>query len=170
MSKYICLRGGFMTYLNKKELLYNLTQSPAVQNISTTYTEITGSKGEFTPLSSNSKIVYKFMFNIQLDYTTSSKWFLHVKLQESNDNFTSNITDVSGANYNISSDDVNTIDHLYKVTAPMFVIDSFSGTKQLRLVCRSYSTSLKPQLHRCDYFDGAALSFSTDTTLLIFEV
>lgn len=159
-----------MTFLRKKEFISSLTQSPSVQYISTTYTEISGSNVEITPLSSNSKIVYKFMFNIQLNTTTTSKWFLHVKLQESNDNFSSNIVDVSGANYNISSDDKNVTDHLYKVSAPLFVINSFTGTKQFRLVCRSYSTSLEPQLHRCDYFDGSTQQFSTDTTVLMFEI
>ena len=159
-----------MTFLRKKEFNTALTQSPAVQYISTTYTEISGSKIEISPISSNSKIVYKSMFNIQTNTSTVSKWFLHVKLQESNDNFSSNIVDVSGANYNISSDDKNVTDYLYKVSSPLFIINSFSGTKQFRLVCRSYSTSLEPQLHRCDYFDGSTQQFSTDTTVSIFEI
>ena len=159
-----------MTYLRSKEFKELLTQNPQAQYPSTSYTEITGSRIEITPVSANSKIVYKYTFNIQLNYSTASKWFLHVKLQESNDNFTSNIIDVPGSNYNVSSDDKNIIDHLYKISTVFFVINSFVGTKQFRLSCRTFSNSLAPQLHRCDYFDGSALQFSTDTNLIVFEV
>ena len=71
-----------MTYIKKKELVTKKYSSPAKQLISNSYVEITGSRGSIDPSDSNNKIVYKFGFSIQLDNNTSSKWFLHIKLQK----------------------------------------------------------------------------------------
>tara|TARA_E500000331_G_scaffold30444_1_gene25618 strand:+ start:4212 stop:4691 length:480 start_codon:yes stop_codon:yes gene_type:complete len=159
-----------MTYMNKKQVNIKKNSSPAKQSISDTYVEITGSRGSINTVDSNSKIVYRFGYNIQIDGTTGTKWFLHIKLQKSTDSFSSNITDVEGANYNVSSDQTTATDHLYRYNTAFFVINGLDGDHELRLVCRAYSSSLEPQLHQSDYFDGIAETNYTDTSLIIFEV
>tara|TARA_Y100000589_G_C27117853_1_gene615076 strand:+ start:795 stop:1274 length:480 start_codon:yes stop_codon:yes gene_type:complete len=159
-----------MSFIKQKKTVVHKETNPTKQIISDSYTEITGSRGEITQLDSSNKLVYRFNFNIQTETSTASKWFLHIKLQKSNDNFSSNIVDIQGANYNIASDSINIIDHLYRLNTAFFVIDGLAGTHQLRLVCRSYSNSLKPQLHQTDYYDGAASTKVFDTSLLILEV
>jgi hypothetical protein len=156
--------------MNKKQVNINKNSSPAKQSINDTYVEITGSRGSISTVDSNSKIAYRFGCNIQIDGTTGSKWFLHIKLQKSTDSFSSNITDVEGANYNVSSDQTTAIDHLYRYNTAFFIIDGLDGPHELRLVCRAYSSALEPQLHQSDYFDGVAETNYADTSLIIFEV
>tara|TARA_B000000557_G_C20765603_1_gene439327 strand:+ start:264 stop:740 length:477 start_codon:yes stop_codon:yes gene_type:complete len=158
-----------MSYIRQKKVLFNKENSPATQTISDSYTEITGSRAEILSFNSSAKFVYRFCFNIAPN-TSADKWFLHVKLQKSNDNFSSDINDISGANYNVASDFTSAIDHLYRLNTAFFVIDNLIGTNQVRLVCRAYSNSYKPQLHTVDYFDGIASSKILDPSLVIFEV
>lgn len=159
-----------MTYIKNKKITVTKTDSPVKQIIDDNYTEITGSRGEISPINPLSNISYKFIYNIQLDYNTSNKWFLHVKLQKSNDNFSSDINDVQGANYNISSDTVSVTDHRYSLSTAFFIVNGLSSTHQLRLVCRAYSNNNKPQLHQSDYFDGVADANIFDTSLIIREL
>ena len=159
-----------MSYIRQKQVLSLKESSPSTQTITNTYTEIAGSKAELTNANSSAKFIYKFCFNISLT-SSNSKWFLHIKLQKSNDNFSSDINDIPGANYNVSSDEVSgTVDHLYRLNTAFFAIDNLVGTNQLRLVCRAYSNSLQPQLHESLVFDGAANSKIFDPSLIIFEV
>ena len=166
------LFGDIMSFIKQKKLVIHKETNPTKQLISDAYTEITGSRGEITQLNSSNKLIYKFNFSINIDPTGNifPKWFLHIKLQKSNDNFSSNIVDIQGANYNIASDSKDITDHLYRLNTAFFVIDGLLGTHQLRLVCRSYSNSLKPQLHQTDYYDGSYSTKVFDTSLLILEV
>lgn len=159
-----------MSFIKQKQTIVHKEVSPLKQIISDAYTEITGSRGEITQLDSSNKLVYRFNFSIQLAPPDYVKWFLHIKLQKSNDSFSSNIIDVQGANYNVASDSISLTDHLYRLSAAFFVIDGVSGTHQLRLVCRAYSNSHKPQLHQTDYYDGVASTKVFDTSLLILEI
>ncbi len=158
-----------MSYIRQKKVVYNKESNPSAQTISDSYTEITGSRAEFTSFNSSAKFIYRFCFNITID-SSGSKWFLHVKLQKSNDNFASDINDISGANYNVASDTVTSLDHLYRLNTAFFVIDNILGTNQVRLVCRAYSNSLKPHLHESLYYDGAYNPKIFDPSLIVFEV
>ena len=158
-----------MSYIRQKEVIYSKESSPSIQTISTSYTEITGSRTELTSLNSSTKFVYRFCFNIAPN-SSLHKWFLHVKLQKSTDNFSSDINDISGASYNVATDVVDTVDHLYRLNTAFFVIDNLVGKNQVRLVCRAYHTANQPYLHAVDYFDGAASSKIFDPSLIVFEV
>ncbi len=158
-----------MSYIRQKEAFFNRENSPSSQLISNTYTEIAGSRAELVSLSTSTKFVYRFCFNISPN-SSADKWFLHVKLQKSNDSFSSNIIDIPGANYNVASDTVTALDHLYRLNTAFFVIENFSGTNQVRLVCRAYSNSNKPSLHNVDYFDGTTSTKIFNPSLIIFEV
>ena len=158
-----------MSYIRQKQNIIKKESSPSVQSIGTSYVEITGSRAELTSFNSSNKIIYRFIFNIQLT-SSINKWFLHVKLQKSNDGFSSDINDVSGANYNVAADEISTLDHLYRLNTAFFVLDGFTGTNQYRLVCRAYSSSLQPQLHQGNHFDGAASVKTFDPALILLEV
>jgi hypothetical protein len=158
-----------MSYIRKKQHIANKESSTSIQTLDTSYVEITGSRAEFTSVSSSNKLVYRFIFDIQLT-SSVNKWFLHIKLQKSTDGFSSDINDVSGANYNVASDERNVTDYLYRLNTAFFVINGLSGTNQFRLVCRTYSNSLKPQLHQGNHFDGGASVKIFDPSLVLFEV
>lgn len=158
-----------MSYIRQKQVNFNKEISPTAQTISNTYTEITGSRAEILSFNSSTKFVYRFCFNISLN-NSADKWFLHIKLQKSNDNFSSDINDISGANYNVASDFTTAIDHHYRLNTAFFIIDNLTGVKQVRLVCRAYSNSTQPVLHGFEYFDGVASSKIFDPSLVIFEV
>tara|TARA_B100000945_G_C20045751_1_gene441221 strand:- start:52 stop:528 length:477 start_codon:yes stop_codon:yes gene_type:complete len=158
-----------MSYIRQKKVIYSKESNPTPQSIPNSYTEITGSKTELISLNASTKFIYRFCFQIGLS-SAANKWFLHVKLQKSNDNFASDINDIPGANYNIASDTVSAIDHLYRLSTAFFVIDNLTGTNHVRLVCRAYSNSLKPNLHESNWYDGQVDPKIFDPSLIVFEV
>ena len=149
-----------MSYKVDKFSIFQYEDNPSAQEISTTYTEITGSKCEVKSFNSNPKILYKFTFMASTIYFNSSNYnihFLHIKLQKSNDNFSSNIVDIPNCMFNISADthENSVRDVLWKTCTPMFILENFDS-KYLRLVARSYSTSSKSRLHTAYHYDGQA--------------
>lgn len=163
-----------MTYNIKKFFLLQNSNAPAVQTITTTYTEITGSRCQVNTVASNN-VFYKFNFYLSTIYTFGTngsydKPFLHVKLQKSNDNFNSNIVDVEGCNFNASGDTVENRDYYYSTFTPTFIIENLNN-EYLRLVTRSYSTANRARLHRSYQFDGTNPSeFYHNTTLQVIEI
>tara|TARA_B100000214_G_scaffold242962_1_gene178082 strand:+ start:169 stop:666 length:498 start_codon:yes stop_codon:yes gene_type:complete len=147
-----------MSYKVDKFSLFQYENNPSAQEISTTYTEITGSKCEIKSINQNPKLLYKFTFMASTIFYDSSNYnihFLHVKLQKSNDNFSSNIVDVPNCTFNISADTNGSpaLDVLWKTCTPMFILENFDSN-YLRLVTRSYSTSNKARLHTASHYDG----------------
>jgi hypothetical protein len=163
-----------MSYNLNKFFLLETEDSPARQTISTTYTEITGSKCQVNPVDS-SKIIYKFNFYLATIYTFGSngdydKPFLHIKLQKSNDNFSSNIVDIDGCQFNASGDTQESRDYHYSTYTPYFVLENLDSN-YLRLVARAYSTSNEAHLHRSYNYDGSSSNeVYFNTTLLVMEV
>lgn len=147
---------------------FEVDENPSSQTISTTYVEVSGSKCEIEAVSSSVTLLYKFSF---LASSVSSAYFLHVKLQKSNDNFSSNIEDISGCMFNISGDTKNTSDDMFKTCSPFFVLENFNY-KYLRLVIRSYSTSTTARLHTVSQYDGANPSTNIyyNTSQIVMEV
>lgn len=161
-----------MTYNISKFIKLNTVDQPTAQTISTTYTEISGSKCLVESNNNSSKIMYKFNFSFSPRYQSSSdydKMLLHVKLQKSNDNFSSNIVDISGCEFNISSDTVESDDKLYGVCTPFFIIEGFDSN-YLRLVTRSYSSSNRGILHRAYSYDGGSNEVYFNTSLIVAEL
>ena len=96
---------------------------------------------------------------------------MHIKLQKSNDNFSSNIEDVPDCNINFSSDTIQTSDHYYKVCNVMFIVENLnSAYAHLRLVTRAYSSSWNSNLHTTNYFDGGSVNISYEPILSIIEI
>jgi hypothetical protein len=158
-----------MSFIKQKQVLCLKESNPSTQTTTPTYTEIAGSKAELTNVNSSAKFIYKFCFHISVT-ASGNKWFLHIKLQKSTDNFSSDINDVPGANYNVASDSVSVVDHLYRLNTAFFVVDNLTGTNQLRLVCRAYSTSLQTILHESLHYDGVSNPKIFDPSLIVFEV
>jgi len=163
-----------MTYDINKFFLYNTEDAPARQTISTTYVEITGSRCQIIN-KSNSKFIYKFNFYLATIYDWGSdgdydKPLIHIKLQKSNDNFASNVVDVSNCNFNASGDTLENRDYFYNTFTPMFILENLNSN-YLRLVARSYSTSNEAHLHRAYQFDGTTNNeVYFNTSLLVIEV
>tara|TARA_B100000886_G_C20218950_1_gene405632 strand:+ start:100 stop:591 length:492 start_codon:yes stop_codon:yes gene_type:complete len=163
-----------MSYNIKKFKLLQNTNAPARQTISTSYTEINGSSCEVS-YKIKPDFVYKFNFYLSTIYTFGTnaaydKALLHIKLQKSNDNFSSNIVDVTGCNFNASGDTQENRDYYYNTYTPTFILNNLDSS-YLRLVARSYSTSNKAYLHRAAQFDGSSSNeVYFNTTLLVMEI
>ena len=160
--------GGIMTYIKEKFYLKKTVSQPASQTISDSYVEITGSNCYVDPKLSTNKLVYKFSFYVR---NLSTADILHVKLQKSNDEFSSNIVDVEGANFNIKNDGPAGEYSLSQVSTTMFTIDSFSIPHSLRLVCRNYDSTKTVGTHKTVHFDGINPDNKFyNTSLVVFEV
>ena len=154
-----------MTYNIDYFNLLQKTSNPSTQAVSTTYSEVGGSKGNLVFTKSTSTFLYKFSFYAE------SKSYMHIKLQKSNDNFSSNIEDVPDCNINFSSDTIQTSDHYYKVCNVMFIVENLnSAYAHLRLVTRAYSSSWNSNLHTTNYFDGGSVNISYEPILSIIEI
>ena len=140
-----------MTYTNLFFKSNSETSTPN-QVTSTTYTEITGSRVDVNKVSTSSDLYYYFSFST-CPYN-SEKARLHIKLQRSSDNFSSNIVDVPNCNYNFSTDTGGGTDHLYKNNNIFFIVQN-TGNDSLRLVIRSYGSNTRSYLHFTPHFDGA---------------
>lgn len=136
-----------MSYLVTSQKFFSAeTTNASSQEISTTYTEITGSKCAVSASSTSPDLYYSCNFLIGPWTTASTPSFLHIKLQESNDNFVSDVSDVSGCQLNASGDTTEALDIYRLAIRPVFIVSGFTKT-HLRLVARSYSTSTKARLH-----------------------
>ena len=163
-----------MTYSINKFFLHNIEDAPARQTISTTYSEITGSRCEISGNVSNN-FIYKFNFYLATIYSFGTngaydKPLLHIKLQKSNDNFNSNIVDISGCQFNASGDTTENRDYHYSTYTPLFILENLDSN-YLRLVARSYTTNHEAHLHRSYNFDGSNSSeVYFNTALLVMEI
>ncbi len=162
-----------MTYKTNKFFLAQNTSISSQQIISTTYQEVTGSKCNITLKKTSADFIYKFIFYSQPRYVSSSDYdatFIHIKLQKSNDNFSSNIVDIPGKQLNFSGDTIQDPDHFYNSCNVFFIVEDLD-VEYLRLVARSYSTSNRAILHSVDYLDGAAISNAYfNPTLVVAEI
>lgn len=167
-----------MTYLLKnKELAYSTTSQPSAQTISTSYQEITGSKCNINFRNSTANILYKSSFYARYIFTSSSNYsriYLHVKLQKSNDDFSSNVIDLPGCQYNFSSESDTSLarNGLWTISSPFFIVENIDS-KYLRLVARAYSTSHQGVLHDNQYYDGSsspAASIRFDPNVIAMEL
>ena len=163
-----------MSYKNNKFAHHSTVEAPSRQTISTTYTEVTGSRCEI-PVSCDLYYKFCFYYSTIYDFSTGSsgayeKPFLHLKLQSSTDNFASNIVDISGTEHNVSGDTTQARDYFYRSQVCFFILEGFTAS-HIRLVARSYSTSNRVDLHRARQFDGSNSNEVTfDPTLLAVEL
>jgi len=160
-----------MTYKLNKFFLAQNTNNPSAQSISTSYVEITGSKCEVKSILENPIILYKASFHMYDTSPTSgnNNPFLHIKLQKSNDNFSSNIVDIPGCQVNVSSDSTESQEWYHRAVHPMFIVENFDS-KYLRLVIRSYSADTSVSLHVSTYYDAAYQNVYYNPSLIVMEL
>lgn len=147
-----------MTYsIDNKFFKAEHLSNVSLQEANTTWIEIDGSRCELSFVGNTANIMYKFNFYTHNRYISSSDWdrvFIHVKLQKSNDNFSSNVVDVPGCMHNFSGDTQEANNYFYMVCSTFFIVEDLDS-KYLRLVTRSYSSSTRTELHRTNYWNGS---------------
>lgn len=142
------IKNKFFKSINKKDA--------SGQEISSTYVEIQGSRVSIEKLNTSSDLYYFFSFsNTQRSSAPYELPFLHVKLQKSNDNFSSNIVDVPGCNYNFSTDTAGGFDGISKANNVLFIVQN-TDNDYLRLIARSYSSSNRSVVNQTYHFDGSS--------------
>ena len=158
-----------MTYKQlNKFMLVQEEDNPTIQTVDASYIEVTGSKCEVVALSSSPNLLYKFSFYSRCGSTKQT--LLNIKLQKSNDNFSSNIVDVPNCNFNISGDNRTSNETYDQTITPFFIIENFDS-QYLRLVARSYSSTYQSILHRSNEYDGAAATtIYYNTSLIVSEL
>ena len=163
-----------MTYNIDQFNLLQKTNSPSTQTLSTTYTEINGSKGSLVFSRGTSTFLYKCSFYVETKFINSSNNFppfMHIKLQKSNDNFSSNIEDIPNCIVNFSGETAQSNDYYYKVCNIMFIVENLdSQYKHLRLVTRSYSSSWNCHLHTGTFFGEGSAAIFYEPVLEITEI
>tara|TARA_B100000886_G_scaffold325900_1_gene271894 strand:- start:153 stop:605 length:453 start_codon:yes stop_codon:yes gene_type:complete len=128
----------------------NSNSNITIQNSSPTYvilnadTILDGSLVTYTPLNSSSKIIYDYTFHAHSAAASSDIGF--AKLQEYNG---SAWVDVSNCTKSFGT--TNQLAHIVNIK---FVIDSWSGSKQLRLYCEVKSSSDNLILYGNKYWQG----------------
>jgi len=167
------VKNNIMTYKVEKFLTTNSTNNPTSQTITTSWSELTGSRCNLSFKENTANILYKYSFYTYNIYTNSNnykKTFIHVKLQKSNDNFSSNIVDLPGCQFNFSGDTEQNDDFFYKSCSPFFIVENLDSN-YLRLVARSYSSANDTKLHRSTFWDGATnADVYYNPTLLVAEL
>lgn len=167
-----------MSYNNKKLFIYQNTVHTSHQKIdTTTYTEVTGSKCNLNNSEQRSmNLYYKFNFSCGYDASASGhQYMFNMKLQSSNDNFSSDITDVPNCKFNISHDIIgagSNSGHDYSVMTytPFMILENFNKS-YLRLMTRVAATShYKGMLHGYTHFDGTTPPYYHSTLLQIVEI
>jgi len=162
-----------MSYkVNNKFFKADHLSSVSLQETSTSWLEIDGSRCELKFKKNTADIMYKFNFYTHNRYKSGSDYdqtFIHVKLQKSNDNFSSNIVDIPGCHHNFSGDTLQTQNFFYMSCNTFFIVENLDS-KYLRLVVRSYSANTRTDLHRTEYYNGTTQTEYFSPKLVIAEL
>ena len=133
-----------MSYIRAvKRTAFHQESSTTSQVISTTQTELSGSRFSYTPENSANTVVVQISQNIfnQPDWNSS----LEIILQESVDNFVSDINDVSGSHTQIqslgSSSNENNNGRDYWSFENQINLQGWSGKKYFRIMLKSDTTT-----------------------------
>ena len=169
-----------MTYkIDKLCIFQNTTQTSHQIINSTSYTEVSGSKCNLNNAEQRSMNLF-YKFNFQCGQNPASPYsddhyLIHMKLQSSNDNFSSDINDIPGFKFNIAHDSAyagSTTGHDYAImTYTAFMILENFNKKYLRLVARAYdTTNFTGMLHGYTSFDGVSSTYYYDSLLQVVEI
>ena len=157
-----------MSYKIDKQFISSTSILPTAQSISTSYTEATGSKVQINIKNTNASWLYKYSF-----YTFSTdpgSLFIHAQVETSNDDFSSDINTIAGAQTNISGDTIDANDKYYQAHTIMFILTSLNKN-YLRLRVRAYSSNTECILHRSTEFDGGTTEdVSYNPSLTVMEL
>ena len=139
-----------MTYtINSNSNVIIQSSSPAGLSLNTN-TILESSQLTYTPISASSKIIYDYSFLVHIDTPDSDICF--IKLQEHDG---SSWVDVSNCVKSLGN-----TKQLSQVASIKFIIDSWSGSKQLRLYCGAKGTSHDIMLYTNFYWYGASSQYN----------
>lgn len=139
-----------MTYtINSNSNITIQSSSPAGLSLNTN-TILESSQLTYTPISASSKIIYDYSFLVHMDTPDSDICF--IKLQEHDG---SSWVDVSNCVKSLGN-----TKQLSQVASIKFIIDSWSGSKQLRLYCGAKGTSHDIMLYTNFYWYGAGTQYN----------
>tara|TARA_Y100000592_G_scaffold38385_1_gene60796 strand:- start:18027 stop:18509 length:483 start_codon:yes stop_codon:yes gene_type:complete len=160
-----------MTYIKQKFSLFQTSNAPSAETWTgndVDWRVITGSTCEINAKMSNPTIVYKFNFYLR---DNGEKPILNVKLQKSNDNFSSNIEDMEGYKVSFCGDNSQANDY-HRLTCPIFFVIENFNYNYLRLICRPYKNNYNDiKLHRStDWDNSTSADIYYNPTLIVFEV
>lgn len=129
-----------MSYIREiKNLEISKDTSNSTQVISTTYTELSGSRISYTPRISSGNVIIKF--SQQFRASPDNDTVIQHKIQESTDNFVSNSSDISGSYLAIKS--LGTTDSNYVngndswFYESSVALESWSGKKYFRVMLKT---------------------------------
>ena len=133
-----------MSYIRSvKRTEFHQESSTTSQVISTSQTELSGSRFSYTPENSANSVIVQISQNIfnQPDWNSS----LEITLQESTDNFISDINDVSGSHIQVqslgSSSNENNNGRDYWSFENQINLQGWSGKKYFRIMLKSDATT-----------------------------
>ena len=161
-----------MSYIREiKNLELTKDTSNSSQIISTTYTELDGSRISYTPKISSGNIIISFSqhFNSSPDADT----VIQQKFQESTDNFVSNINDISGSHLSIKSlgttdsNYVNGLDGWFYESS--ITLESWSGKKYFRVMLKSDSASSEFTVQKTHLWNSVNGQYATIPVLITIK-
>jgi len=132
---------------------YTMADVTAVQSMTTSYADITGSSISYTPPSGTTRVVYKFFYHMRYD---SSYGALHTKLFIDSDE----VTDARATSYGNVLSIKNTFEYTINCNASSAStaqgdLTSWTTAKTLKLQGREYNSGNTSALHSLALWDGA---------------
>lgn len=162
-----------MSYINVIKN-YEIHQEATVtsQTITNSYTELNGTRVSYTPKSYNSNIIisYSQSFYAEPDWDS----IILLKLQESTDNFASDIQDVSGSHTRVQA--LGPDNHHYDNGVDSWsyenqlILESWNGKKYFRLLSSSEDTTAEYSTQHIPIWNGGWNSAYPPVSVLIKEI
>ena len=158
-----------MSYINNDSILnfkcarfIGANEAAHYQTATTTYTDMNGSLITYTPASSASKVVYKHVFHCS--HISSGNFCGHFKLLVYDG---SSWADSTKNRFTAGS--ATATDNNFQVTA-VFVLDNWSGEKQLKMQFRRFSTGNDMYLNYPDAPNAGSSNDHSDNQIFYPQV
>lgn len=129
----------------------------AVQTLTDTLTDVTGSSQTIVPTSTSSTLLYSFSFVIA--YVSSAVPIASFHLWRDGSEITTAKTPVTGA----TNGDL-------RLTFQFAVANTSTASTTFKLQARRYSSGFSGKLHQSYYMDGAISSVASSATVSVIEI
>jgi hypothetical protein len=134
---------------------YTMPDITAVQSLSTSYADATGSSISYTAPSGTTRVIYRYTFNCQ--YDGSAYTGMHMKLLLDG----TEVTDARQTIYGYYTSMVHTYSYTINCNADSANtahgdITSWSGAKVMKMSVREYNSGNQAKLHQTGLWDGGS--------------